>query len=99
MTKMCLLELDIYIFGRYSQLPLFTGSNRHSASSAEEAEGLAIKKGLLCALSEGVHSLLLFSDNQIEAVNGNSDNLSWELNSLLMEIQELRKQLSFCLFR
>ncbi|KAF5191421.1 Dead-box atp-dependent rna helicase [Thalictrum thalictroides] len=58
------------------------------ASSAEEAEGLAIKVALLCAVEEGVQCLLIFSDCQVwtEALHGKDFNLSWDLHSLLQDI-------------
>ncbi|KAF5186394.1 hypothetical protein FRX31_024019 [Thalictrum thalictroides] len=89
-----------YVLGRYSQLPHLVGTNKLTIGSTEEAEGLAIKVGLKCAVEEGVQCLLVFPDSLLwtNALNEQSDDLSWELHSLLLDIKYLCRSLTFCVF-
>ncbi|KAF5192781.1 hypothetical protein FRX31_017631 [Thalictrum thalictroides] len=59
-----------YVLGHYSELPHLAGAKQHSATSP--AEGLAIRNGLRCAVSESVQCIVLFSDSTIwkDAIEG-----------------------------
>ncbi|KAF5205698.1 Reverse transcriptase zinc-binding domain [Thalictrum thalictroides] len=80
-----------FLFGKYSQLPIFAGSNQHSSASDEEAEGIAILQGLNCATSEGVENVLVFCDCQVwvNALQYTTNDLSWELLGRLQDIKTL----------
>ncbi|KAF5185638.1 hypothetical protein FRX31_024776 [Thalictrum thalictroides] len=89
-----------YVLCRYSELPHLAGSRQHSSISAEESEGTAIREGIDCAISEGAQCILIFSDSAtwVEAIQGHSNGLSWELHNLLEDIQSLLSKLSFWRF-